>query len=158
MSGRKIIKFPLCGSFEFGLLFQNALPLLESEKQAAEYYHYWFWQTTCLIIIEKENKQIFFFVNWSYNPILFAVKHSDLDFPFMASDPLYTVWKFKNFPDTQFLCEINFVKIWDVKIVISGKFEHWTIAKIYHNQNSEPLKLPKMTFFDGFNLPKFDFT
>ena len=69
-------------------VFQKC-PLLESEKYVVAEYYYWFWQTTCLIIIENENKQKLFFVNWSYNPILFAVKHSDLDFPFMASDPLY---------------------------------------------------------------------
>ena len=40
-------------------------------------------------------------------------------------------------------------------------FEFWYIwdqkmAQIYKNQNSEPLKLPKMTFFDHLDSPKFD--
>ena len=39
-------------------------------------------------------------------------------------------------------------------------FEFWSIlelevAQIYLNLNSEPLKLPKMTFMDRLNLPKF---
>ena len=42
---------------------------------------------------------------------------------------------------------MNFWYIWDLKV-----------AKIYYNQNSEPLKLPEMTFADCLNSQKFDFT
>ena len=31
------------------------------------------------------------------------------------------------------------------------------VAQIYQNQNSEPLKMPKMTFLDPWNSPKFDY-
>ena len=39
-----------------------------------------------------------------------------------------------------------------------GKFGICRMAEIYLNQNSEPFELPKMTFSDHLNSPKFDFT
>ena len=57
--------------------------------------------------------------------------------------------------------EINFGKIWNSNIGIFtisetlnfefGKVETWKMAQIYSNQNSEHLKVPKMTFIDCLN-------
>ena len=38
-----------------------------------------------------------------------------------------------------------------------GKFGTWEMGQIYKNENSEPVKVPKMTFFDHMSSPKFDF-
>ena len=34
----------------------------------------------------------------------------------------------------------------------------WILVNVLKNQNSEPQKLPKMTFLDPLNSPKVDFT
>ena len=39
-----------------------------------------------------------------------------------------------------------------------SKFEQLSRPKFTKIQNSESLKLPKMTFLDHLNAPKFDFT
>ena len=40
----------------------------------------------------------------------------------------------------------------------SSKFGTWKLLKFTKNQNSEPLKLSKLTFWDHLNSPKCDFT
>ena len=75
-----------------------------------------------------------------------------------------TVWKFKNLIATQFYEKLILGKLESQKCYFYN-FRHsefwygnWKMAQIYQYPNSEPLKLPKMTFFDCLNLPKFDFT
>ena len=80
-----------------------------------------------------------------------------------------TLLKYDNLTITQILREIKFWRIQMVKkcqfwqfywfwILIFSKFEHLLSPKFTKIQCSEPLKLPKMTFLDRLNSPKFDFT
>ena len=55
------------------------------------------------------------------------------------------------------ICLYNFRELKHLSMTFD-KFEPWEIAQSQQNQNSEPQKLPQMKFFDGFNLPKLDFT
>ena len=48
----------------------------------------------------------------------------------------------------------QFYRIWTLNF---GKFGTWKLLKFIKNQNSEPLKLPKMTFIDLLNSLKFEF-
>ena len=72
-------------------------------------------------------------------------------------------------PPLRFYMKSNFAEIKQSKNVIFGQFgdsELWNLvnlelAKCWNllkNQNCEPLKLPKLTFLDRINSPKFDFT
>ena len=80
-----------------------------------------------------------------------------------------TLLKFDNFTATPILCEIKFLQIRMVQKCYFGNFEgseFWFLVNLSNfqdpnllkNQNSEPLKEPKMTFLDRLNSPKFDFT
>ena len=81
---------------------------------------------------------------------------------------------FDHFTATQILREIKF---WWIQILVNSngpkmsflpilevlnfdfsKFGTWKLLEITENQNSEPLKWPKMTFLDCLSSPKFDFT
>ena len=64
-----------------------------------------------------------------------------------------------------FYVKSNFGKFKQSKNIIFAiidilNFEIWDLkaTQNYLNQNSEPLKLAKITFLDRLNLPKFDFT
>ena len=63
-----------------------------------------------------------------------------------------------NFGEFKQFKNVIFGNFKDSELWIFGKFGTWTLLKFtYINQNSEPLKLPKMTFMDHLNSPKLDF-
>ena len=49
-------------------------------------------------------------------------------------------------------------RLWRFCILIFSQFEQLSTSKFTKIQSSEYLKLPKMTFLDCLNVPKFDFT
>ena len=54
--------------------------------------------------------------------------------------------------------KMSFLAILEVLNLDFSKFEPFFKSQIYQNRYSYPLELPKITFFDRFNSPKFDFT
>ena len=76
-----------------------------------------------------------------------------------------TLLKFDDSTATQILREIKFWQILKngqkmsfMAILETLNFKFWRIWDLKVAQNSEPLKLPKMTFLDHLNSPKFDYT
>ena len=51
----------------------------------------------------------------------------------------------------------SFVKIGGVVFEKTRREKRTDYRIYYQDSNSEPLKWPKMTFFDCLNFPKFDF-
>ena len=54
--------------------------------------------------------------------------------------------------------KMSFLPISEVLNFDFSKFGTWKLLKFTKNQNSEPLKLAKITFLDCLNSPKFDVT